>query len=148
MSVCTFLASDYPLPTAMPSQDYPQEINIDTGTIFDGGADDNFFLHPFTSVQSYTSKKYGVSLQWHYTKVRALQILQYMSDALAHTETIEFWHVWLTDYWEYEDRPVLHNYTASIQELTPEDIRELDEMEIWNTPDKSRPSFYCLTVHR
>ena len=44
MSVCTFIASDYPLQEAAPGQEYPFEINIDTGTIYDGGMDDNYFL--------------------------------------------------------------------------------------------------------
>ena len=37
MSVCTFIASDYPLPEAAPAQEYPMEINIDAGMIYDGG---------------------------------------------------------------------------------------------------------------
>ena len=148
MSICTFLASDYPLPTAAPSQDYPLEINIDTGTVFDGGADDNYFLLPFSSVSVYTDKQYGVCLQWRSTQGRAARILEYIREILNHTETVEFWHVWQMDYWEYEDRPVFHRYTASIRELTPGDLLELDEMEIWNNLGKSRPSFYCLTIHR
>ena len=39
MSVCTFIASDYPLPEVAPAQKYPMEINIDTGMIYDGGMD-------------------------------------------------------------------------------------------------------------
>lgn len=148
MSVCTFLASDYPLPAAAPSQEYPLEVNIDTGTVFDGGADDNYFLLPFPSVSAYTGKQYGVCLEWRPTQGRAARILEYIREILTHTETVEFWHVWRMDYWEHEDRPVFHRYTASIQELTPEDLRELDETEIWNNPDKNRPSFYCLTVYR
>ena len=46
MSVCTFLASDSPLSEVASTQEYPLEINIDTGTIYDGGADDNYFLLP------------------------------------------------------------------------------------------------------
>ena len=49
MSVCTFLASDYPLPEVAPAQEYPLEINIDSATIYDGGADDNYFLLPVAS---------------------------------------------------------------------------------------------------
>jgi len=79
MSVCTFIASDFPLPQVAPSQEYPLEINIDEGTIYDGGADDNFFLHTFEDVQSYTDKKYGVWLEWHYTDGRAEKILKYMN---------------------------------------------------------------------
>jgi len=151
MSVCTFIASACPLPEAVPSQEYPHEINIDTGTIYDGGADDNYFLLAFRDVSDYTDKKYGVYLEWDYTDGRAEQILKYMRAALEKTESIELWHVWLGDYYEYEDSPVIHKRTLKIDEMTVRDIYELDHAEIWNHPDKympSRPSFYCLKIER
>ena len=43
MSACRFIASDIALPEFAPSQDYPFHINLDEGTIYDGGADDNYF---------------------------------------------------------------------------------------------------------
>ena len=46
MSVCTFIASNCPLKEAAPVQDYPLEINLDNGQIYDGDADDNYFLLP------------------------------------------------------------------------------------------------------
>lgn len=79
MSVCTFLASDYPLPEVFPIQDYPIEINIDTGEIHDGGADDNYFLLNFRDVSDYTDKKYAVYLEWNYTDGRAKQITKFES---------------------------------------------------------------------
>ena len=151
MSVCTFLASDCPLPEVVPSKKYPVHIDIDNGIIDDGGADDNFFLLSFRDVQDYTSKKYGVYLEWNYTDGRAEQILNYMRKALEKTEQIELWHVWLMDYYEYEDSPVIKKRTVSISEMTIQDIKELDNAEIWNSPDKyipSRPSFYCLRIGR
>ena len=56
MSVCTFIASDNPLSEYSPPGDYPLNINIGTGTIDDGGADDNFILHQF-DCSDYTDKK-------------------------------------------------------------------------------------------
>lgn len=146
MSVCSFFASDHPLPEVRPIRDHPFIINVDTGTVYDGGADDNFSLLPFQSLASYTDKRFGVCLEWHFTEGRAEKVLQYIRQQLQNTDCIEFWHVWLMDYWEYEDRPVIHRYSASIDELTPEDIRELDSAESWNNLDKNRPSFYCLTI--
>ena len=149
MSVCTFLAADCPLATAAPSQNYPLHINLDNGTVEDGGADDNFFLLPFSEVKTYTEKPYAVCLEWHYTPGRAEQIIRYIQNALQHTDAVELWHVWLMDCWEFEERPVIHRKTVSPDALTPEQIREIDDAEIWNTPDKQypdRPSFYCLTV--
>lgn len=151
MSVCTFLASDYPLPEVAPAQEYPLEINIDSATIYDGGADDNYFLLPFLDVSDYTDKKYGVSLEWDYTDGRAEQILKYIKEALEKSETIELWHVWLMDYYEYEDSPVIHKRTVTIDEMTVQNIYELTHADIWNRPDKympARPSFYCLKITR
>ncbi len=150
MSVCTFIASDSPLQPVAPERDYPLNINVDTGEVFDGGADDNFFLHPFAELDAYTEKKYGVCLEWHYTPGRAARIVDYIRAALEETEEIELWRVWLGDwYWyEYEERPVMRQRTVTAAELTPEDIRALDEAEIWNNKDKNRPSFYQLTITR
>ena len=151
MSVCKFLAADVPLQEVKPSKEYPLHIDLDKGTIDDGGADDNFFLHPFQDVQDYSDKKYGVYLEWNYTDGRAEQILQYIREALEETEQVEFWHIWLMDCYEYEDSPVIHKQTISIEEMTIQDIYELDKADIWNSPDKqipSRPSFYRLIKTR
>ena len=83
MSVCTFIASNCPLKEVEPEKEYSIEINLDNGTIDDGGADDNFFLLLFESVSDYTNKKYGVYLEWNYTDGRAEQILKYVSTILG-----------------------------------------------------------------
>lgn len=154
MSVCTFFASDYPMPEAAPHEDYPLHIDVNKGTItiYDGDADDNFFLHQFESVKSYTDKEYGVSLEWaYYTEGRARLILDYIRDILELTDSVELWRVWLMDYYEFEDSPVIHKRTITLDDLTVEDIKELDSLEIWNKPDKNypgRPSFYRLMIMR
>lgn len=151
MSICTFLASDWPLPSVAPSKPYPLEINLDDNTWFDGGADDNFFLHPFQNTYPYTEKPYGVWLEWRGTEGRANQLLQYIKKVLQHTDTIELWHVWLMEYYEFEDRPVIYQKTRSFSELTPIQILQIDQAEVWNRPDKqypNRPSFYCLAITR
>ena len=150
MSACIFIASNLPLPEFLPSKDYPVEINIDTGIINDGGADENYFLKDFTDVRSYTNKNYGVYLEWNYTDGRAAQIVEYIKNALQKSDNIEFWHVWL-DCYEFENRPFIHKQTVSLDKLTIEHIKEIDNAVIWNTPDKiypERPSFYCLTIIR
>ncbi len=146
-----FIASYMPLTEFAPSQDYPVKIDIDKGTIDDGGADDNYFLISFDSIKNYTDKDYGVYLEWDYTDGRAKQIIEYIRTALQKSVNIEFWKVWLMDYYEYEDRPYIHRKTISISELTTEHIKEINNAVIWNTPDKmypERPSFYCLTITR
>ena len=116
MSVCTFIASNCPMKEVASEKEYPIEINLDNGTIDDGGADDNYFLLPFNDVSDYTDMKYGVYIEWNYTDGRAEQILKYMRAALEETEQIELWHVWLMDYYEYEDSPVIHKRTISIED--------------------------------
>ena len=151
MSICRFLASNTPLTEFSPLQEYPVKINIDKGTIDDGGADDNYHLITFDSVKDYTSKDFGVSLEWNYTDGRAKSIIEYIKGAMQKTDSIEFWIVWLMDYYEYEDRPFVHRKTVTISELTTEHIKEIDSAVIWNIPDKmypKRPSFYCLTITR
>ena len=151
MSVCTFIASDRPLREAAPQKGYPLIINIDEGTVYDGGTDDNFYLHIFKDVQSYTDKKYGVYLEWYYTDGRAKKILEYIKDALEHGAAIEIWHVWLMDYYEYNERPVINKRTVSFSDMTIDNIKVIDNAEIWNEPDKSnpnRPTFYCLAIEK
>ena len=151
MSTCIFIASDHPLPEVKPSHDYSTVINIDKGTISDGGADDNFYLSNFREAELYTKLRYAVSLQWHYTNGRAQEILKYIKKALEYTEVVELWHVWLLDYYEFEDRPFVHRKTITIAQLKSDDIKEIDEAEIWNKPDRhypDRPSFYCLKIVR
>lgn len=149
MSACRFIASDMPLTEFAPPQDYPLHINVDNGTVYDGGADDNYYLHAFADVEDYTDKKYGVCLEWNYTDGRAKQVIEYIKTALQKSDIVEFWHVWLMDCYEFEDRPFIHRKTISIGELTAKHILEMDTAAIWNTPDKKypeRPSFYCLTI--
>ena len=147
MSVCTFIASNSPLPSVSPSKEYPVSINIDTGVIDDGGADDNFFLLPFNDIDLYTNKEYGVYLEWNYTDARAENIINYLKEALKNDDSVELWHVWLMDYYEYEDRPIIYHSSISIDNLTTQDIKEFDNEKIWNNKDyPNRPSFYCLTI--
>ena len=53
--------------------------------------------------------------------------------------------------YDYEEMPVIHRKTISVDELTIKYIKEIDKAEIWNKPDKSipiRPSFYCLKIQK
>ncbi|MBO5315601.1 MAG: hypothetical protein J6B48_04125 [Clostridia bacterium] len=90
-------------------------------------------------------------MEWQYTDGRAKKIIEYIKSALLKSDSIEFWLVWLTDYYEFEDRPFVHKKTVSIDELSIEHIKEINSAEIWNKPDKmypNRPSFYCLRIIR
>ncbi len=151
MSILTFIASDNPLVGIAPSQNDLLGIHTDDDTVYDGGADDDYFLCAFTDVESYTQKRYAVYLEWNYTEGRAKRVIDYIRKAVQDTDSIEFWHVWLMDYDEFEDRPVVHRSTVSISELTTAHIKDIDSADIWNTPDKrypNRPSFYCMEIKR
>ena len=151
MSVYTFLASDRPLKEAAPTQDHPIVIDLDTGRVDDGDAEDNYFLLPFPDVWEYSDKKYAVHLEWNYTEGRAARIVAYLRDALQDTPSVEVWHVWAGGHDGYEDSPVIHRRTIALEELTTKHIEEIDKAELWDTPDKRhplRPSFYCLEIRR
>ena len=149
MSNCVFIASDRPLPEVRPSQDDPLHINLDTGTISDGGADDNYSLLTFDEADLYCKKKYGVYLGLsQFTEGRARKIMDYIRDALLHTDCVEIWNVWLLGYWEYDDRPYIRKGTVRMEELTIDDMKEIINAENWDNKDKNRPSFYCLEIIR
>ena len=122
------------------------------GQIYDGDADDNYFLLPFADVREYSDKKNGVYLEWnYYTEGRAKQLIEYLKNALQNADSVELWRVWLGVSDVFEDSPVIHRQTISVDELTVKHIEEIDHADVWNTPDKmypNRPSFYCLEIRR
>ncbi len=136
MSVCIFLASDSPLKTHSPSKEYPLEINVDTGEVFDGGADDNFFLYDFSDVQSCSDKKFGVCLEWNYTDGRCEKLIDYIKDALTDAETAELWKIWNGYYYEYDESPVIHKKIVSVSDLSLELVKQLVDSDIFNKPTK------------
>ena len=149
MSVCTFIASDFPLKEFAPEKEYAISIDIDRGIIDDGGADENYFLKKFCDTTDYTDKKYGVSLEWNFTEGRAKRIIDYIKNALTDAREIEIWHAWMPYDYEFDDRPFIHKKRIKIDDLTSSDIKKINEAEIWNRPDKNypeRPSFYCFTI--
>ena len=145
-------ASHFPLTEFASSQDYPIEINVDNGTIYDGGADDNYFLIPFLNVADYTDKKYGVYLEWDYTDGRAKQFIEYIKTALQKSNMLL--NSGMSGPWTIMNLRTDLSFTekqSPFDELTKEHIKEIDNAVIWNTPDKmypERPSFYCLTITR
>mgnify|MGYP003312989786 CR=1 FL=1 len=80
-------------------------------------------------------------MEWNYTDGRAAKIVEYIKENLKKTREVELWHVWLMDYYEYEDSPVIHKRTISIGKMTTRDIKEIDSAEIWNKPDKNGTNY-------
>ena len=148
------IASDLPLPELSPEAEYPLEIDLDKGTIYDGDADDNFRLSPFLDVKIYTDREYGSTLDWAYcTEGRAVRIIEIIKSALQNTESVELWNFWLGG-WAYdpdeEERPQVRTVTVPIADLIANDILEWDGHEVWKRPYRcgDRPTFYCLRVTR
>lgn len=147
MSVCVFLAADCSLPEIGPSKNYPVSFNSDTGKIFDGGADDNFSLISFGEAYLYCDKKYAVSIELQqFTAGRAARIIDYIKTALAQTESVEIWNVWLLEYWDYDDRPYISKKTIHIGELTAENIEIIYNASNLGMKDRNHPVFYCLKI--
>lgn len=149
MSQCIFIAADTPLPEVTPSQDYPLHIDLDTGTVSDGGADDHYSLFSFEEVDLYCEKRYGVYLElYQFTNGRAVQMIDYIRTTLMQTDSVEIWNVWLLDYWEFDDRPHICKRSVPIDQLTVDDIKEIVQAENWDNKDNDRPWFYCLEIIR
>lgn len=149
MSVCTLIAADVPLAPVKPSVEYPVVIDLDRGTVDDGGADDAFLLAPFDDAEEYTGKAFAVSLDWNPTPGRARRVIDYIKEALTRGGCVEVWRVWLTDYVEFEDRPVIRRTRIRADALTPEQLLAIDSAETWCRPDKrnpNRPAHFCLLI--
>ncbi len=148
MSQCIFIAADTPLLAVTPSQEYPLHIDLDTGTVSDNGAEDHYFLFAFDEVDIYSEKKYGVHLELHhrFTDGLAGQMMDYIRTALMQTDSVEIWNVWLSGFWEFDDRPHISKKIVPIDELTADDIKEIVRAENWSNKDNNRPWFYCLEI--
>ena len=129
MSYYTYIASDVPLPVVeRPDRDITIEIDTETGVVFDGDFADDFALYPAEGLSDVrTEKKYAVYLEWsYYTEGRAKNIIEYIKENLRHTDEVELWRIW-SGVGELFN---VHTKRLSVDSLTPELIRELDEREI------------------
>jgi len=129
MSYYTYIASDVPLPVVeRPDSDITIEIDTETGVVFDGDFADDFALYPAEGLSDVrTEKKYAVYLEWsYYTEGRAKNIIEYIKENLRHTDEVELWRIW-SGVGELFN---VHTKRFSVDSLTPELIRELDEREI------------------
>ena len=73
-------------------------------------------------------------------------MIAYIRTALMQSDSVEIWNVWLSGYWEFDDRPHICKRTVPIDELTAEDIKEIGQAENWDNKDKNRPWFYYLEI--
>ena len=133
MSVCTFLASNLPLPRV-------ERIEAEDVGLF-----------PLRLPPLPCELPYAAEVEAADNDHAAEQLLEQIGAALQRSETVELWRVWLMDYYEFEERPYLHTSVCRFRDLTEEQIIALAGAEVWNKPDKNypeRPSFYRLILTR
>lgn len=141
MSVCTVLSSDFPLEEVPP----PPGLQIflepgkreaeyrNAGRGFAVFASDRF-------PELQTEKRYCFSLDV-YGGEEALTA--YLREQLEEAGEIEIWRVWLDGDFDHRVRKV----KIGAGELTAEDIRELEQMEVWREdPVTGRRVDYCFLL--
>ena len=136
MSMLTYIASDGILNAAAfrEEPDFSHE-PWDDGfciTALEGAVDD-----------VWTEKKYKCALEWDYTEKRAQYVIEYLREALRHTDEVEVWHIWMG----FGERAIVRTKHHSIDEMMPEDLKWLEEQSVWETVEEI-PVQYCLVVRK
>ncbi|MDB7815937.1 hypothetical protein [Intestinimonas butyriciproducens] len=168
MSALFYIASDYPLDEVsnphyktlsvnealsigmegIPEQflepgfdrDKPDVLLWSDAFVEEGELDDDFSIWPLNSSTEdiFTDKKYRVCLEWEYTRGRAERIIQYIREHLSHISELEIWHIWVGN----GVYPKIRKCTIPIDELTPDDLKELSDLEVYCEPI----THYCFVI--
>lgn len=137
MSRIMMFASNRPFKEVPFPEDF--EIHIDTKlrTVNDGGGDDLFGISPSDGfLEITTDMKYFAELSWFtYTPGRAERIIEYLRDHLKTTDKIELWNGWLDNGFNHRVR----KRYVSIDELTVDILREIDQLPVGEQPQERRP---------
>jgi len=102
--------------------------------------DDDFSIWPLDSSMEdiYTEKKYRACLEWEYTSGRAEKIIQYIREHLTNTAELEIWYIWMGN----GVYPKIRKCEIPIDELTPDDLKELSDLEVYREPI----THYCFVI--
>ncbi|MDE7243345.1 MAG: hypothetical protein K2O18_05115 [Oscillospiraceae bacterium] len=143
MSTLMLLASDAPLQEFYPPPDFDFTVTfyIDERRTEDSGRDDGFAIIPRERVLEILSeKRYYASFEWLYTYTpgRAERVIAYLKEHLKTAGEIEFWHVWQDMDFDHRVRKA----EIPIDELSAEDIQELEQLEVWKEPVTD----YCYVI--
>lgn len=128
--------------------DFEINIDTDTGSIFDGDADDNFALLQFRETRDYCHKPYGVYLEWNYfTEGRGRRIIEYIKKLTIQTNCVEIWSVWLGA----ENPKIITNViknddlkTCHIKEFI--DLDNFDSNILLKEDEYCKEIYYCLKI--
>ena len=141
MSVCTILASGFPLEEVPPPPGLEIILRPGKGEAQYRNAGRGFAVFAsgwFPELQ--TEKEYTYSLDL-YGGEEALAA--YLREQLEEAGEIELWRVWLDGGFDHRVRKV----KISADGLTAEDIRELEQMEVWREdPVTGRRFDYCFLL--
>lgn len=141
MSSVMLFAADRALKEVQYPPGFTVDFDVDNGIVDDGGMDDGFSIFSKEKVLELSSEKvYFAELQWNYTPGRAQKVIEYLEEQLDGTDEIEVWHVWQDMDFDHRVRKV----TIPVDELSVEDLRELDRLEVWREPVTD----YCYVVTR
>ena len=116
-------------------------IDTDKGTVDDGNFDDDFSIYsPEPEFDpSGHSKPFRVVIECRMTEGRAKRILDYIRGQLEKTGEIQLWSVLLSD----DDQKTVW-YDARIDELTPEDLLEIEKLPCREEP----PKMHCVRIRK
>lgn len=115
--------------------------DTDTGTVDDGGFDDDFAILRLSNATDdvYTEKTYRAYIEWAICTVgRCQKVIDYIRKQLEHTDEIELWNIWMGN----EDRPRIKKCIIPIDNLTPDDVIELEGKDVFSEPLTQ----YCINV--
>ena len=143
MSSVMLIASDLPLREVPYPPNYKVNINVDNGTIDDGGGNDGFAILPVEYPENVpdipSKKKYFAVLEWHYTPGRAEEVIRYLNERLKTAAEIELWHTW-AEYAELGHK--LKKTKIPVNKLSAADLHKLEQTEVWKEPATD----YCYVV--
>lgn len=141
MSSSILIASDVPLREVTYPPDHTVIFDVDRSVVDDGGMDDGFAIIPRERVLELSSeKKYFAVLEWQYTPRRAKKVIEYLKEHLAAADELELWHIWQDMDFDHRVRRV----AIPISELSANDIKELNQLEVWKKPVTD----YCYAITR
>lgn len=139
MSSIMLIASNRPLKEIPYPLGFTIKLDVDNRIVDDGGMDNGFSIFSTERVLEISSEKsHFAGLQWHYTHGRAKRIIKYLEEHLKTIDEIELWHIWQDMDFGHKIRKV----TIPINELSVNDIKELDQLEVWKEPVTD----YCYVV--
>ena len=96
----------------------------------DCGYENDFAICPMEKSEDIlTEKAYCASLEWsRYTKGRAMQVIRYIREMLAHTPQVEIWKIWMGASYP---PPSIRKVRILAEQLDADVLEKLDAFQVW-----------------